>query len=189
MTTDTTTEAEAPVADQPADDAAAPEPARRGPRARVRTALAAVVVLGAVAGAGWTGWQVREERSADDGTAAALSVARQAAVAFTSYDHRHIDEDLERVTDISTGDFREEFTKALGALTGAIRKAHGVSEGEVTQAGVVSSSDRTTVVIAAVDATITNKQTEKPSLRRYRLQITLTLVDGAWLVSDIAPVA
>lgn len=181
MTTDTRDRTEAAVDDQ--ETVAPPD------RGRLWAALAALVVLAALAGAAWTGWQVRDERAADERDAEALSVAREAAVAFTSYDHAHIDEDLDRVRDMSTGEFRDEFTKALGALTGAIRKAHGVSEGEVTQAGIVRSSDTSAVVIAAVDATITNNQTEQPSLRRYRLQITLTLVDGAWLISDIAPVA
>ena len=171
----------------PPDRVETPAPPRS--RHLLGTALVAVLLLAALAGAGWTGWQVRQERAADDDRAQALSVARQAAVAFTSYDARHIDEDLDRVRDMSTGDFRDQFTKALGALTGAIRKAHGVSEGEVTQMGLIRSSDSTAVVIAAVDATITNKETQKPSLRRYRLQITLTLVDDKWLISDISPVA
>jgi Mce-associated membrane protein len=175
------------MTDIPPDRLESPAPAR--PRRALWTGFAVLVVLAALAGAAWTGLQVRQERTADDDRAQALSVARQAAVAFTSYDAEHIDEDLDRVRQMSTGDFRDQFTKALGALTGAIRKAHGVSKGEVSQAGLIRSSDSTAVVIAAVDATIANKQTQQPSLRRYRLEITLTRVDDAWLISDISPVA
>ena len=175
---------------EPAGPAGQPvAPDDRRPGRVLRTLLVVVVVLAALAGAAWTGWQVRQERAADDDRAQALSVARQAAVAFTSYDAQHIDADLDRVRQMSTGDFRDQFTKALGALTGAIKKADGVSKGEVTQAGLIRSTGSTAVVIAAVDATITNKQTRQPSLRRYRLQITLTLVDDRWLISDISPVA
>lgn len=151
--------------------------------------LAAAVLLAAVAGAVWTGLDVREERAADQRAQDALATGREAAVAFTSFDHRHIDEDLDRISAMSTGEFREEFTAALGTLTGAIRKAQGVSEGEVTHLGIVRQSAESVVLIAAVDAMITNKPNRRPTPRRYRLQITLTLDDDAWLISDITPVA
>lgn len=151
--------------------------------------LVALALVAAVAGAVWTGVGVRAERDADARERAALAAGREAAVAFTSYDYRRIEEDLDRVSAMSTGKFREEFTKALGALTGAITKARGVSEGQVNQAGVVRMHRDSAVVIAAVDATITNKQAKGPSLRRYRLQITLTRDADEWLISDISPVA
>ncbi|MFC7495151.1 MULTISPECIES: hypothetical protein [unclassified Nocardioides] len=179
MTTDTT---EAPTVGAPEETA---PPRRR----HWLPLVAAVVVLAAVASAVWTGLEVRDERAADERGRAALAAGRVAATAFTSYDHRHIDEDLDRVAAISTGTFREEFTKALGALTGAIREAGGISRGEVTQIGVVRQTSRAAVVIAAVDATITNKATRTPSQRRYRLEITLTRVGDDWLISDISPVA
>ncbi|HYG95301.1 MAG TPA: hypothetical protein VD859_17120 [Nocardioides sp.] len=177
------------MTDDPGDtgveEVGAPAPRRR----LLVPGLLAVALLAALAGAVWTGLEVQEERAADERARDALSAGREAAVAFTSYHHRRIEEDLDRVSAISTGEFREEFTAALGALTEAIQKADGVSEGEVTHLGIVRHADETVVLIAAVDATITNKQTERPSLRRYRLEITLTLDDDAWLISDITPVA
>jgi Mce-associated membrane protein len=172
------------------------DPPDRPPvRSRHRGAAFLLVLLtavAAVAGAAWTGLEVQREREAAARERAALAAGRTAAEAFTSYDHRQIEDDLDRVTAMSTGDFRTEFTRALGALTGAIRQARGVSEGTVTQAGVTRQSDDSAVVIAAVDATITNRHTGEsgqPSLRRYRLQITLDRVGDAWLISDIAPVS
>lgn len=160
----------------------------RPARGRLRLLLAAALIA-AIGGAGWTLHQVEEERAADQRESAALAAGREAAVAFTSYDYRHIDDDLDRVAEHATGKFREQFTKALGALTEAIKKARGVSEGKVTQAGLVRATPAAAVVIAAVDAQITNKETEGPTMRRYRLQITLNLVDDQWLIADIEPVA
>ncbi|MCL2542264.1 MAG: hypothetical protein FWE71_07390 [Nocardioidaceae bacterium] len=157
-----------------------------------RGLFAAVLVLAllvALVAAGWTLRDVRREHTSHQRDTAALAAAREAAVAFTSYDYRHIGSDLNRVADRSTGRFRQQFTKALGALTQAIKKAHGVSHGDVTEAGLVRSTDTTAVAIAAVDASITNSSTKGPSTRRYRLQITLERVDGDWLISDISPVA
>lgn len=175
--------------DTATDEEPATTPAGGSPYRRLLVPALALVLLAAVAGAVWTGLEVREERNADQQARDALAAGREAAVAFTSYHHRRIEEDLDRVSAISTGEFREEFTAALGALTGAIRKAEGVSEGEVTHLGIVRQSGEAAVLIAAVDAMVTNKETERPTLRRYRLQITLTLDDDAWLISDITPVA
>lgn len=161
---------------------------------RTASLVAAGIVLAlmtavVVACAAWTLRDVHRTQVSQDRQETALAEARAAAVAFTSYDYRHIDQDLERVANQSTGTFRTQFSKALGALTGAIRKAHGVSRGTVVQAGLVRSTSTTAVAIAAVNATITNRSLPTPSVRRYRLQITLARVDSDWLISDIAPVA
>jgi Mce-associated membrane protein len=150
--------------------------------------LAAVLVL-ALVGAGWTGWKVRSEQHRDDAAASALAAGRDAAVAFTSYDYRHLDDDLDAVAAHSTGKFKDQFTKALGALTEAIKKAKGVSTGHVVYAGLVKHASDSAVVLAAVDASITNTASTKPTTRRYRLQITLERSSGSWLISNIAPVA
>ncbi|GAA4811720.1 hypothetical protein GCM10025786_15460 [Nocardioides caeni] len=163
-------------------------PVRREPPRWLEPAVA-LIALSAIAGAVWTGLSVRAERAEDKAERTALATGREAAVAFTSYDHQHLDEDLARVTDMSTGDFREQFTAALGTLTAAIEEAQGVSVGEVTDAGIVRADDASAVVMAAVDATVTNTSTKQPSLRRYRLQITLTRDGDGWLISDISPVS
>ena len=59
----------------------------------------------------------------------------------------------------------------------------------MTHLGIVRQGEESVVLIAAVDAMITNKPNRRPTPRRYRLQITLTLDDDAWLISDITPVA
>lgn len=151
--------------------------------------LVALTLACLIGGATWTLHRVQQERAAQEREHAALAAGREAAAAFTTYDYRHIGDDLDRVASRSTGDFREQFTKALGSLTAAIKKAHGISDGEVVQAGLVRSTSTSSVVIAAVDAKISNNSTQGQTVRRYRLEITLNLVAGDWLIADIQPVA
>ncbi len=40
-------------------------------------------------------------------------------------------------------------------------------------------------VIVAMDAAISNKRTEEPQPRQYRLQVTLQREDGRWLVTAL----
>lgn len=183
------------------DDRADEAPATGFPTwLRVLDVVLALAVVVTVASAVFTVVQVRRHHdpvrsatpnaSAAHATAqAALAAGRQAAVAFTSFDYHHLGKDLDRVTDHATGRFRDKFTKALGALEPAIRKAHGISAGHVVEAGLVRSTAATAVVIAAVDARVTNDASPTPGTRRYRLQITLVRIDGDWRTSQIEPVA
>lgn len=157
-------------------------------RVWVVPALVLLLVL-AAGGAVWTGIRVHDVRSSRSLDSQALQAGRTAATDFTSYDYTHLGRDLDRVTAMSTGTFRTQFTKALGALTAAIKQAKGVSVGTIAYAGLTRRVGDNAVVVAAVDATITNSSTTAPSIRRYRLQITLDHSSGSWLISDIAPVS
>lgn len=168
------------------DDAHSTGWARRIPS--VTSILAALLAVGLLAGAGWTGLEVRQVRQDNAADDAALDAGREAAVAFTSYDYRHLGEDLRRVEDMSTGRFRDQFTEAMGSLTESISSAKGVSVGRVVYAGLRERSENTAVVLAAIDASITNTSSPRPSTRRYRLQITLNDETGRWLIADVAPV-
>jgi Mce-associated membrane protein len=171
--------------DGPANPAA---PTRRRLPAPWAKALAGLVVAAVLAGAVLTVVQVRGRMADETADRSALEAGRQAAVSFTSYDYRHLDTDLNRVASRSTGRFRQQFTHALGALTEAIRKAKGVSKGVVQYAGLVSRQQDRAVVIAAVDAQVTNTATADPTQRRYRLRIVLDHSTGRWLISDVSPV-
>ncbi|HEX4190018.1 MAG TPA: hypothetical protein VHZ06_03420 [Marmoricola sp.] len=162
-----------------------PDPSRRSPWP---VAMLVLVMLLAVAGAVVTGVKVHHLQADHRADRQALEVGRSAATEFTSYDYQHLDTDLGRVTDLSTGTFRKQFTAALGALTQAIKQAKGVSNGQIAYAGLTRRDGDTAVVVASVDATITNSSTTTPSIRRYRLQITLDHSTGSWLISDITPV-
>jgi Mce-associated membrane protein len=169
------------------DDAPPTRQVRELPRwSLVLVALLTVVLVG---GAGWTGLQVHQAHQAAAADDAALAAGREAAVVFTSYDYRHLGADLRRVEDMSTGRFRDQFTTAMGTLTEAITHADGVSVGRVVYAGLRERKHDRAVVLAAVDATVNTSMSTRPSIRRYRLQITLDGGSGRWLIADIAPVA
>jgi len=176
-----------PPLPEPADSPRTGPPTRTGPRTWL-VALIGVLAIAAVAGAIWTGLAVRGTQHDNAADRDALAAGRTAATAFTSYDYKQLDRDLDHVAAMSTGTFKKQFTDALGALTAAIKKAKGVSVGTVTYVGLQSRKDGNAVVIAAVDAAITNSSTPTASTRRYRLQISLDDASGAWLISAIKPV-
>jgi Mce-associated membrane protein len=55
----------------------------------------------------------------------------------------------------------------------------------VLEAGVVSMDEDSATVVVVADSQVTNKSTDEPQPRHYRLQLDLVLEDGRWLTSDL----
>lgn len=160
---------------------------RRGP------ALAVVVALLVVAaGAGW--WWT--ERSGDDEAAppseraAVLTVARQVATNFFMLDHASIDDDIAAVSALATGDFAEAYAQQAPALKADVTKRELVVTAQLPEDGtaVESLADDVASVLVSVDATSTpgkGSDAGKSQLTLYRVRVTLTRTDGAWLASRL----
>jgi Mce-associated membrane protein len=118
-----------------------------------------------------------------------LHAARQQAVNFTTLDYRHLDRDLGRVLDGSTGDFRKQFRSGTKDLTQLVTANKAVATGEVLDAGLVSDDSDSARVLVVADSTVTNTGSPKPDKRHYRIQMDLVrdpaVSGGRWLVSDL----
>jgi Mce-associated membrane protein len=128
--------------------------------------------------------------SRDDRRTEVLQAARQQAVNFTTLDYRHLDRDLGRVLDGSTGDFRKQFRSGTKDLTQLVTANKAVSTGTVLSAGLVSSDADSARVLVVADSTVVNTGSPKGEKRHYRIQMDLVRHPGgsgrsAWLVSDL----
>ncbi len=181
----------APAGDEPNEA----DPRPTAPRDRRGTALLTALALVVIALGVTSAVLVRAVRRHDaesDRRTAAVTAARQAAVNFTTIDYRTLDRDLARVADGATGDFRREFTTQATSkeFTDRVRTTKVVSTGEVLDAAVTDLSRDRAVVLVIADSTVTNSSLPAPgAVRHVRLRLTMTLVRGHWLVSDLAPAA
>jgi Mce-associated membrane protein len=121
----------------------------------------------------------------DDRRAEVLHAARQQTVNFTTLDYRHLDRDLGRVLAGSTGDFRKQFRAGTKNLTELVTANKAVSQGEVLEAGLVSSDADSARVLVVADSTVVNTASPKGEKRHYRIQLDLVRHQGSWLVSDL----
>lgn len=130
-----------------------------------------------------TGGRMQE---VDDGRAAALRGAADLARALQNLSHDSVDEDVERIRALATGTFGEEFEAGLADLVTATREAESVTRGKVTMAGLETfDGDRATALVRT-SGTVANRATGgEDETRTYRLRISVTLVDGAWLTEDL----
>lgn len=157
---------------------------------RTRTGLAALAVLALVAGTAVGLQNLRRADQEQESRDAALSTARRAATAFTSYDKADLDASFAAVLTLGTPRFREQFTGAGEQLRPLIAKKQASAKGSVLAAGVERWEDeaaRASVLVAA-DAVVTNVDFPKGASQRFRLRVELRRLDDRWLVDAITPV-
>lgn len=147
--------------------------------------LVAATVLTAVLSV-WLGLNLSGQRGAEQRRQDVLAAARQSALNFTSLDYRHYDRDSGNVLKGATGDFKKQFAAQTGQLTKLVAQNRSVSEGQVLEAGIVRSDERSARVLVVADSKVTNTAAPEGQARTYRLQLDLVRVDGRWLTSDVA---
>jgi Mce-associated membrane protein len=166
-----------------------PRPGARttSPRQRWVVGLLVLALLGALAAAGVFGRQWYGQRQLDAARRQALAAARQETVDFVSISAATIDEDLKRIADGATGEFRDEFTRDMPQVRAAVLENKVRSNGTVLRAAVVSASTRAAVVLVALDATVKNTNAPDGRLSHYRIQVSLNRdrASGRWLVSQL----
>lgn len=132
----------------------------------------------------------------EPGAAAAAAVSRQydaitaaaraETTAFLTIDYRHPDPAIERVLHGATGPFKKEYSHAVARLRAAARHSRATSKGTVRAVGIGDLARDSAVVYVAADSTVSNRSTGRaPRPRYYRLQLTMTRVDGRWLTAGL----
>lgn len=140
-----------------------------------------------VAGERGLAWQRERQLVTDEREAAAA--ARSEVEGLIQVSGATSEQDLDRLLDGATAEFRTELEVQADHLRQALSKNEVTATGEVVSTGLAKLEDgRATVIVAAV-GTVKNKQTAKAEPRNYRLRVDLQQDDGRWLVSGLEFVA
>lgn len=170
--------AEALTVSEPASAEPAEAPQRRGRISKqlpwVAAALA-VLAIGGLAGSDvlmlvhHRGVAQRQHQAAEYAAA-----ARQGVVTLMSLNYETVDDDVKRIIDNSTGDFKKDFESHADDFTKTARAAKTVTEATATVSGVESMSATEAVVLVAASTKVTNKAGAKDEPRNWRLTVHLT---------------
>lgn len=151
-----------------------------------RLALGVVLVL-AIAAAGYATWGAHRAQQLEDARAEALSSAQTRIPALLSYQNSRLDDDLARAIEQTTGSFRDDYSKVLEGVVAPTAKERGIStQAEVTAAGVVSAKvDSVTVLVFLTQTTTARGQ--RPTVSGSRVEV-LMKPDGAdWKIAGLQP--
>jgi Mce-associated membrane protein len=115
----------------------------------------------------------------------ALQAARSGIVDVTSFDYVTLDDDIQQIRDVTTGDLRDESVNQLDQSRQQITDAQAVVNTSVVGAAVGTADDDKATVFAVLQSTQQTSTSDQAQVQRYRVEISLTRVDGRWRLSGI----
>jgi len=150
---------------------------RRGKLASIAKYAAVILaVIGIAALASTSAWIVVKHRQAEhqrDLSAQFSAAARQGVVSLMSLDFNRAKEDVQRIVDSSTGQFREDFQSQAEEFAKVAESSKVVTEAKVTATAVQAMTEDTADVLVAAASTITNAQGAKEDPRSWRLIVSM----------------
>lgn len=128
-------------------------------------------------------WQRQRD---DDRSPAVLSSATTAVTTFFSLDHARIEQDLDAMAALTTGDFAAAYGEQRDALAEQVTTKQLVVSAKVLDGGVAMEylHDDDAQVLVAVDTTTTDSQGAS-TVDHYRMRVVLLRTEDAWKVSDL----
>lgn len=161
-----------------ADDTATDQSENR-PRERPRWAAvgAGVALVAIVTSTALSGYFMVHHRNASDRqhrAAEYAAAAQQGIVTLMSLDYNSAKEDVQRVIDNSTGDFKDNFQDTADDFIKVVEQAKVGTETTVKATAVQSMSNDSAVVLVAATSKITNAAGAKQDPRPWRLSVTVT---------------
>jgi len=146
-------------------------------------ALVALVLAGSVF---YLLSQVNDARATDEAGDAAVAAARGDAVAILQYDYRSLDSNFQQGLATTTGGFRKQYQQTTSQLVRPqATQQKVIVQATVMNVGLISATEDNAVVLVFVDRVTTKAGQQKPTFNQDRVRMTMTKVNGKWLVSKL----
>jgi len=157
------------------------------PGLRVRgPVIAGVVALAVLAGLnGWLGYRDYQVRHGAQIRQEMVQAARQGAINLTTIDHEHVEQDVQRILDSSTGVFHDDFAQRAQPFSEAARRVQSKSVGTVTEAALESAEGDEGRVLVAMTVMTSNRGIPEQQPQAWRMRVTVTRVDDESKVSKV----
>ncbi|OBH56624.1 Mce protein [Mycobacterium sp. E2479] len=147
--------------------------------------VASGLIVATLAGlSGWLGYRAYQKHEAQARQNLYVATARQGAVNLTTINYTQVDTDVQRILDLATGAFRDDFEQRAKPFEEVVKAAQSKSEGTVTDAGLESQrGDSAQVLVAVAVKSRTAGGEEAP--REWRMRIEVRSVGDDAKVSNV----
>jgi Mce-associated membrane protein len=164
---------EAVVEDYDAEDSAPRRRLRlpRVPLTVVGAALVVLLTLGFLGAGGYMMWQHRQTVAEQQRSAEFAAGARQGVVTLMSLDFNRAADDVKRILENTTGDFRKDFESQAEEFTKVAQESKVVTEATVNATAVQSMTQDTATVLLSVTTRVSNVQSQQQEPRSWRLAV------------------
>ncbi|MDT5125262.1 MAG: Mce-associated rane protein [Mycobacterium sp.] len=166
-------------------------PRRRALKRLLVPIVLAVLLLGSAGLASWVYMtQMRPDRQTDAAVAAeTIKAASDGTVALLSYTPETLDKDFATAKTHLTGDFLDYYTKfTTDIVTPAAKQKSVKTSAAIVRAAVSELKPDSAVVLVFLNQTTTSKENVDGSFTASSVKVSLTKVNGTWLISAFDPV-
>ena len=146
---------------------------------------AILLILGFSGLSGYFVWQHHQATDREHRSAAFIAGAKSGVVNMTSLDFKKAKEDVQRVIDSSTGEFRDDFQQRAADFTKVVEQSKVVTEGTVNAAAIESMDEHSAQVLVSATSRVTNSAGARDEPRAWRLRVTVTEEDGQYKMSKV----
>ncbi|MGV0835047.1 hypothetical protein [Mycolicibacterium thermoresistibile] len=163
-------------------------PARKRIRVRwgtVASAAAIVVIAALLATSGYLIWHHQQAEAEKQRAAEFAAAARQGVVSLMSLDFNRAEEDVQRIIDNSTGQFRDDFESAAEDFANVAKEAQVITDVAVNATAVESMTEDSAEVLVAATSSVTNAAGAEQDPRSWRLFVSVTRDDGQLKMSKV----
>jgi Mce-associated membrane protein len=140
---------------------------------RALTVAAIVAVCALLGVSGWMLWHHHDVLQKRQQSAAFVAAARQGVINLTSLDFKKAKEDVQRILDSSTGEFRDDFARRADDFASVVKDSKAVTEGSVGASAVESMGNDSAVVLVLANERVTNLAGAKDQPRSFRFRVSV----------------
>ncbi len=115
----------------------------------------------------------------------AVEAAKKHAKTILSYNYQTLETNIQRATAASTGQFKKEYEKNAPQLLKQAKNEKATVRAQVMATSVVRANPDQVVTLMFVNQVTVKKGQNRPHFSSNRVRLTLTEVDGDWLVSKL----
>jgi Mce-associated membrane protein len=168
------------------DESEAEQPAWRAWMPAIATVATIILIICFAGVSAYMMLQHRDTTRQQQREAAFVAGAKKGVVNMISLDFSKAKEDVERVIDGSTGQFKTDFQQRASDLIAVVGQSKTVTEGRVNEAAIESMERNSAVVLVSATSQVTNSppgRDEPPQI--WRLRVTVADVGGQYKLSKV----
>jgi Mce-associated membrane protein len=144
-----------------------------------------VVTCALLATGGYLVWHHQQVVHEQQRRAEFAAGAGQAVVALMSIDGSRAQDDVQRIIDDSTGQFRDDFKNSADEFVGVAKKSKAVTKASVQATAVESMTADSAIVLVTAATTITNTASANQQPRTWRLSVDVVNDGGQIKMSKV----
>ncbi len=152
---------------------------------RVAAGVAILCTCALLAASGYMVWQHRQSAQEQQRSAEYAAAGRQSVVTLMSLDFNKAQEDVQRIIDNSTGQFKTDFENQAADFVKVAQESKVITDVTVNATAVESMTDNSAVVLVAATSRVTNSAGAQQEPRSWRLSVNLERDGGQIKMSKV----